>query len=213
MVRPEMCSRFSIDKLTRDANATPGLADATFKYVAHTKLAANLLHVHGPAFVSKTRIACDHKQPTKERQRHRDVLHDAIGEILMLRIRAQIGEGEDGDRGFIGKRERGFRQFRRIVGDIRTRGPLRFPHLSDETKTLARQCLDEALFLAGIADRTAGDIQTGRQRRIGHDTSIPDDVDEIVFADDALPVADQVIEQVEYLWRDRDYVRPAMQLA
>jgi hypothetical protein len=29
----------------------------------------------------------------------------------------------------------------------------------------------------------------------------------------ALPVADQVIEQVEYLWRDGDYIRAAMQLA
>ena len=37
--------------------------------------------------------------------------------------------------------------------------------------------------------------------------------DEVVFTDDALPVADQVVEQVEYLWRDGDDVRPAMQLA
>ena len=58
-----------------------------------------------------------------------------------------------------------------------------------------------------------GGIQAGRQRRIGHDTPVPNGVDEVVFADDALPVADQVIEQVEYLWRDGDDVRPAMQLA
>ena len=41
----------------------------------------------------------------------------------------------------------------------------------------------------------------------------PPGVDEVVFADDALPVADQVIQQVEYLWRNGDNVRPAMQLA
>jgi hypothetical protein len=29
------------------------------------------------------------------------------------------------------------------------------PALSDETKALARQCFDEALFLAGIADRSS----------------------------------------------------------
>src|SRR5260370_42749 len=34
-----------------------------------------------------------------------------------------------------------------------------------------------------------------------------------VFSDDTLPVADQVVEQVEYLWRDGDDVRPAMQRA
>ena len=56
-------------------------------------------------------------------------------------------------------------------------------------------------------------IQAGRQRRIGHATPVPNGVDEVVLADDALPVADQVIEQVEYLWRDGDDVRSAMQLA
>ena len=120
---------------------------------------------------------------------------------------------QHGDRGFIGQREGGFRRFYRVVGDCRACGPLRFPHWSDETEALARQGLDEALFLAGIADRTPGDIQAGRQRRIGYDTPVPDGVDEVVLADDALPVADQVVEQVEYLWRDGDDVRPAMQLA
>jgi hypothetical protein len=72
---------------------------------------------------------------------------------------------------------------------------------------------DEALFVPGIADCAAGDIQTGRQRPVGDDTAVPNGVDEVALADDALPVADQVVEQVEYLWRDGDDVRPAMQLA
>src|SRR5467141_957144 len=92
-------------------------------------------------------------------------------------------------------------------------GTLRFPHLSDETEALARQRLDEALFLARSAIGDSGDIQTGRQRPVGDDTAVPNGVDEVVFTDDALPVADQVVEQVEYLWRDGDDVRPAMQLA
>jgi hypothetical protein len=100
-----------------------------------------------------------------------------------------------------------------MIGDLRTCWTLRFPHLSDETEALARQCLDEALFLAGIADCAAGDIQAGRQRPVGDDTAVPNGVDEVVFSDNALPVADQVIQQVEYLWRDGDDVRPAMQLA
>jgi hypothetical protein len=45
------------------------------------------------------------------------------------------------------------------------------------------------------------------------DTAVPNGVDKVVFTDDALPVADQAIERVEYLWRDGDDVRPAMQLA
>ena len=93
------------------------------------------------------------------------------------------------------------------------RCPLCFPHWSDETEALARQCLDQALFLTGIADRSPGGVQARRKRRIGHDTAVPNGVDKVVFADDALPAADQVIEQVEYLWCDGDDVRPAMQLA
>ena len=85
--------------------------------------------------------------------------------------------------------------------------------MSNETKALARQGLDEALLIPGIADCTPGDIQARRQCRIGNATPVPDGVDEVVLADDALPVSDQVIEQVEYLWSDGDYFRPAMQLA
>src|SRR5258708_17392027 len=91
--------------------------------------------------------------------------------------------------------------------------PLHFPHWSDETKALAWQCFDKALLLAGIGDHAPSDIQTRRQRCIGHTAPIPNGVDEVVFADNALPVTDQVIEQVEYLRRDGNDVRPAMQLA
>ena len=67
--------------------------------------------------------------------------------------------------------------------------------------------------MAGIADRAPSDIQAGRQRSIGYDTPIPNGADEVILADDALPVADQVIEQIENLGRHGDDVRPAMQLA
>jgi hypothetical protein len=143
------------------------------------------------------------------RQRRDDVIDHSVRKIFLFRIGAQVGEGENGDRWFIGERKSAFWLFFKIAGDCRARRSLRFPHLSNETKALARQGLDEALFLAGIANRAPGYIQAGRQRRIGDDTPIPNGVDKVVFADDALPVADQVIEQVKYLWRDGDYVRPA----
>src|SRR5882757_6760191 len=72
-IGPQMCSGLGIDKLTRDTNAISELPNAAFKYIAHTELAADLLHVHGPALVGKTRITRDDKQPTKERQSHRDI--------------------------------------------------------------------------------------------------------------------------------------------
>ena len=92
-------------------------------------------------------------------------------------------------------------------------GPLRFPNRTDETKALARQRLDQALFLTGIADCSPGGIQARCQRRVGYAAPIPNGFDEVVLADNSLPVADQVIDQVKYLWRDGDDVCPAMQLA
>jgi hypothetical protein len=86
-------------------------------------------------------------------------------------------------------------------------------HSANEAKTLSWQRLDEALFFPGIADRASGSIEAGGQRHIGHDASIPDGVHEIVFADDALPVPDQVIEQIENLRCGRNDVGTAMQLA
>src|SRR5258708_14884627 len=105
------------------------------------------------------------------------------------------------------------RAFYRVVCGCLARWLRRILHWSDETEALARQCFDEALFLAGIADSASGDIQAGRQGCIGDNTPVPNGADEVVFTDDTLPVADQVIEQVEYLRCDGDDVRPAMQLA
>ena len=42
---------------------------------------------------------------------------------------------------------------------------------------------------------------------------VPDGVDEVVLADDALLVVDQVFDQIEYLRRDGDDLRSAMKLA
>jgi hypothetical protein len=60
---------------------------------------------------------------------------------------------------------------------------------------------------------TAGDIQAGRQRSIRDNASAPNGTNEVVFADDALPVPNQVIEQVKNLRCDRHRIRPPMQFA
>jgi hypothetical protein len=56
-------------------------------------------------------------------------------------------------------------------------------------------------------------IHAGRQRGIGNDTSVPNGVDEVVFANDALPVSDQVIKQIEHLRCDNNHIRCAVQFA
>src|SRR5262245_29284006 len=60
-IRPQMCCRRSIDKLSCYPYFGACLAHTAFKNVAHTKLTPDLLHIHGPALVSEARIAGDHE--------------------------------------------------------------------------------------------------------------------------------------------------------
>ena len=93
----------------------------------------------------------------------------------------------------------------------RAAGPLLFLHPTHEPESLARQRFDEALPFAAVADRTPHRFEAGCQRRIRNDAPLPDRRDEIVFADDAPPVADQVIEKIEHLRRNGDQIGPATQ--
>lgn len=87
--------------------------------------------------------------------------------------------------------------FHGIAGDYF--GSRRFLHGADEAKALPRQCFDQALLVAGIADRVSRDIQAGRQRLVGNDAPAPDGTDEFVLTDYALSVADQKFQQIEDL--------------
>jgi len=147
-----------IDELSSNTHPVGGLLHTAFQHVTDTQLPANLLHVNGAAPIGKAGIAGDHKQRLETRQRGNDVLDHPIRKIFLLRIGAQVREGENCDRGFIGQRKREFRRFYRVIGDCRACGPLRLPHRPDEAETLPWQCFDEALFLAGIANRAPGYI-------------------------------------------------------
>ena len=141
------------------------------------------------------------------------VFRDASGEIFLLRIGAQVREGKYGDRGFIGKCEGGFRRFFWGAGGSRDWTALRFTYCSDKAEALSRQCFDEPLFLATVTNCASSSIQAGRECCFGYDTALPDGVDQVVLADDMLPVADQVVQQVEDLWRDSNQFSAATQLA
>ena len=77
-------------------------------------------------------------------------------------------------------------------------------HSAHETKALSWKCFDKTLLRAGVADRASDGVQPGRQRRIRYNPTIPNRVYEIVLADDAIPAADQILEQIENLWRRVD---------
>src|SRR5690349_8456194 len=90
----------------------------------------------------------------------------------------------------------------RACNGCNVRAPRYLPHRTNEAKTSTRQRFDQALLLAGIADSIPGGVQAGRQCGIGDDASVPNGTDEVVLAYDALPVSNQVDEQVKDLRRD-----------
>src|SRR5262249_8819282 len=81
------------------------------------------------------------------------------------------------------------------------------------TEALSWKCFDKTLLLAGVADCASDGVQSGRQRRIRYNSAFPNRVYEIVLADDAIPAADQIFEQIENLWRRSHNIGPAPQLA
>ena len=90
-----MVSRLGINELSCDANAIAGLADAALQHVADAEFTPNLLDIDGFAFVGETGITRDDEQRFGPPQSRDDVVHHSIREIFLLRIGAQIGEGEN----------------------------------------------------------------------------------------------------------------------
>ncbi len=86
-------------------------------------------------------------------------------------------------------------------------------HDADEAKALARDGADQLLVLAAVADRLARGVDAAGQRRIRHDPAAPDRSDEIILADDAVAVLQQVNQQVEHLRLDGNGLGTAAQLA
>jgi hypothetical protein len=104
---PKMCARGGIDELSCDAHPVGRFANAPFQYIAHPQLTPDLLHVDGAPLVCEARVAGDDEQRLEMRQGCNDVIHHSVREIFLFRIGAQVGEGENGDRGFVGERKGG----------------------------------------------------------------------------------------------------------
>ncbi len=86
-------------------------------------------------------------------------------------------------------------------------------HGADEANPLARNGADEPLFLAVVADRVSSGVDPAVQRRVRDDPSAPHQRNEIVPADDAIAVFQQVNQQVEYLRLHRNQFAATAQLA
>src|SRR5258708_25734178 len=106
LVRPKVRSTGRFKHLSGDQTSPRRFSDATFQNVTHTEFTPNLLNIDRFALVGEAGIARDHEQRFKARQRCDDVLHHAVGKILLLGIAAHVLERQDGDRRLVGKHKR-----------------------------------------------------------------------------------------------------------
>src|SRR6266446_10450476 len=87
-----------VDQLGIDAEVAARPADAPLQYVAHPQLAADLLRVNRFIPISERSVARDHEQVRDPRQIGRQILDDAVGEVLLHAVVAEIGKRKDDNR-------------------------------------------------------------------------------------------------------------------
>ena len=90
---PEMIAALGVDELDVDPHAVAAALDAALEHIADVQFAPDRLRVDGLAFVGERRIAGDHVSPANAREVGRQALRDAVDEMLLFRLAADIGEG------------------------------------------------------------------------------------------------------------------------
>jgi hypothetical protein len=100
-ISPKMCAGFGIDKLSADPHPLAGPSDVTFEHITYAEFAPNLLYVDEFTLERKCSAVRDHEGTGKSRQLGRNVLGQAIDEIVLLRITTDIRKRQydNGERG------------------------------------------------------------------------------------------------------------------
>ncbi len=215
-LRPDVAAGRHVIELRGDAHAVAAFAHAAFDHVADAELLRDLSDVHRLALVSERRVARDHEEPAQLGERRDDVLADAVGEILLLRLPAHVDERKHGEGRTVGQRQWLSRRcaglLRRDVGRSRVRSLRLRVHSPDETQALARDGANQPLLVPAVADRLACGIDAAGQRRIRYDAAAPDGGYQVVLADDPVAVLHQIDQEVEHLRLDRDRHGAAIEL-
>jgi hypothetical protein len=86
-LRPQMRIGLDIDQLGVDADLVARPADAAFQYIVDAQFAFDLLRVGPLVLIGEGGITRDHQHACDPRQISRQILGDAVREILLLRCR------------------------------------------------------------------------------------------------------------------------------
>ena len=102
---PNVAARVGVDELRRYPDAIAGLLHTTLEQVAYAELAADLLHVAGPALIDEGRIAGGDGEVGRAGKRRQDRLGNAVAEIVLGRVTAEVVEGQHGQSGLAASRD------------------------------------------------------------------------------------------------------------
>src|SRR5262245_2083662 len=155
------------------------------------------------------------RQPREQRRPHRtlpvelDVVHPIRGFDHGRAVSAHRDREIDALRGAAEAHLLGGRTIR-LAGWRRGR---LLAHLADEPEAAAGHGAYEALLVAAVADGMPRGGDPAGQRGLRDDPPPPDRRQQIILARDAIPVPDEIPQEVEYLWFDLDQLGAAPQLA
>src|SRR5205814_4236976 len=130
------------------------------------EFAPDQLYVDLLTLVRERRIASGYEQPPEPPKTCDDVLGEAVSEILLLTVVAEIRERQDGQRRLVRKSKRGSQrsghgtQWRPVCRTVL------LAHGADKADAFAGQRLDQALFLAVVSDRNPSSIDAAGQGRV-----------------------------------------------
>jgi hypothetical protein len=202
---PDMRAGFRLDQLRGDAHARADRAVAALHHVAHAELAADAADVDRASLVGEARVARDHEQPAQPRQVGKDVLHHAVGKIVMARVAAHVDEGQHRDRGPVGQRRQ-----------VLVRAPYRAGRglrrqRAGETVTAPRNGDDIIAAVIGLAERLAQAPDLHLDVVLLDDQPGPDALHQRVLGDELARRRDEDAEHLERAAAERDQTVAAIE--
>src|SRR4029453_11678075 len=96
-LRPQVMPGDGINKLGSDTDLITDLPDTSLQDISHAQLAAYVRDLYRPVLVRKRRNTGHPGKPTGLREIGDDIVSDAVGEVLLLRVVAHVRERKHRD--------------------------------------------------------------------------------------------------------------------
>src|ERR1700730_13752049 len=93
-----MRAALGIDQLHVDQHLIAASSYAAFHDIANPQIAPDMFSIDSLALVGKGCVAGDHEAPRNPRQIGRQIIGNAVREILLVRVVRKVREGKDNDR-------------------------------------------------------------------------------------------------------------------